>query len=398
MSILIGNSKKFKDTQGVVTLDASQKNLKIQNPYVFSKLATSNRHTLSINPQEQLPYDASDSFLRTLSPFILQIEPPLIYQNIALSKHRVNVDIYSQSNKNVFIESRNNLLSSNIGAPLVPVSEPSVSQGGLEKEPNTNTSRNYPILSDLQTAIDQAVQLDTVLKTPPLVLLINPQSFDRSFVKVQTYQDRTRQGYVFHSWGEEQPKINFSIRCGAFISGQRGVQNVSKKDSLAWQNLINVMTFYKNNGYIYDTFGDSMANLAVGCLSIHYDQWIYYGHMESLNYSIESNMELGGVTFEIGFKVSLMVDTSTNSIPVEPLINPTNPYDLVRTPVVSNDAGDYNINFSSRVVGPSLSSPQAPKTGSQRPLRGVKGFTQGQPSQVTLPALAVNPIPFRKAF
>ena len=82
--------------------------------------------------------------------------------------------------------------------------------------------------------------------------------------KVQQYNDRTRYGYVFQGWGEEQTRLTISAKCGAFSSGGRGVQYASKRDSAAWQNLMTAFQFYKNNGYIYDTLGKSNAHLFVG--------------------------------------------------------------------------------------------------------------------------------------
>jgi len=172
------------------------------------------------------------------------------------------------------------------------------------------------------TAADIAWQLSTVLNAPPLVLLINPTSMEITYTKVQQFQDRTRYGFLFQAWGEEQPKITFSARCGAFVTGGKGVQYASKRDSRAWQNLMNAFHFYKNNGYIYDTIGKSNAHLFVGALSIHYDQMVYYGNMESFGWGYDENNQLGGVEFSIEFTVTAMLDTAQQKFVVTPMKSP----------------------------------------------------------------------------
>jgi hypothetical protein len=101
-----------------------------------------------------------------------------------------------------------------------------------------------------------------------------------------------------------------------------GVQFASRRDSAAWQNFQTAFQFYKHNGYIYDTVGQSNAMHMVGALSIHYDGWVYYGNMESFSYTLEEGNQLGGVTFDMEFTVNAMVDTSKQSLVVSPMRSP----------------------------------------------------------------------------
>ena len=82
------------------------------------------------------------------------------------------------------------------------------------------------------------------------------------------------------------------------------------------------MRFYKNNGYIYDTRGKSNAHQHVGALSVRYDGFIYYGNMESFNFELNEDNELGGVEFSIEFTANGIVDTTPETTMVYPMRAP----------------------------------------------------------------------------
>ena len=174
-----------------------------------------------------------------------------------------------------------------------------------------------PLLSVANIA-DIYHQLIEMFRTPPLVLLINPQSMNVTYSKIQAHQERTRYGYIFQAWGEQLPVINFAGRIGAYVStesdsGRRqfmsvektthpsGVQESSRHMSPAYQNLMNLMKLYKNNGYIRDTVGASQANHLIGAVEIAYDGVRYIGHFDKLEYTFEEQGNLGGVSFSFDF-------------------------------------------------------------------------------------------------
>jgi len=284
------------------------------------------------------PMDMTSSLLRRLSPFMIQLEPPLVYGEDGgfLNKggNQINTSAFDAAQRGARgYESARTALSqsalsvgvnSNVTSADAFVSANSqiapTKAGSSDSNPSDNLGE--PAIADLMTAADIAWQLSTVLNAPPLVLLINPTSMEITYTKVQQFQDRTRYGFLFQAWGEEQPKITFSARCGAFVTGGKGVQYASKRDSRAWQNLMNAFHFYKNNGYIYDTIGKSNAHLFVGALSIHYDQMVYYGNMESFGWGYDENNQLGGVEFSIEFTVTAMLDTAQQKFVVTPMKSP----------------------------------------------------------------------------
>jgi len=208
------------------------------------------------------------------------------------------------------------------------------------------SSANQPAVSDLAQARDVLVQLNKVLATPPLTLLVNPDQLQITYGKKQVYQDRNRFNYIFQAWGEEQVRLNVTGRSAGFVVGSlgrtinfddvglggietqevSGYQYASKWDSAAWQNLMGLFAFYRNNGYIYDggTGGrpPSEAHLFIGNIEIFYDQWLYVGNFENFQYSYTEDKQHGAVDFSFDFVASFIFDRSEAGT-VAPIPSPT---------------------------------------------------------------------------
>jgi hypothetical protein len=193
------------------------------------------------------------------------------------------------------------------------------------------SSANQLAFSDLAQARDVIVQLNKMLVTPPLTLLVNPEQLTITYAKKQIYTDRNRFNYIFQSWGEDQPRLNITGKSGGFVAAASrvtnfrpvglgevetdsvsGYQYASKWDSIAWQNLMSLFAFYRNNGYIYDGGGagggKSEAHLFVGNIEITYDQWVYVGNFENFQYQYSEDKQQGAVEFSFDFVVSFMFD------------------------------------------------------------------------------------------
>jgi len=303
---------------------------------------------LRVGPELDIQYESlqatqvelSKGLARVLSPFIIQVEPPLVFGGVGgfpggqTGIQSVTAYGSAQGASSGYQSARANLSKSGIGSlgytagspeALVTSNSRATGKEGFPGKASVSNHGNLgaPAIADVYAAVDIAMQLSAQLNTPPLVLLINPTSLTVDRTKLQQYQDRTRYGYVFQAWGEEQPKLSITAKCGAFVSGGRGVHMASKRDSLAWQNLMNAFHFYRNNGYIYDTVGKSNAHHFVGALSIQYDQWIYYGHMESFSFTMEDTSQQGGIEFSMEFTVSRMLDTAPQPFTVLPMKSPT---------------------------------------------------------------------------
>jgi len=296
--------------------------------------------------RETTQVELSDSTLRDMSPFVIQIEPPAVFADLtAPAEGNLGVpalDIYGTANGGLatYQAARSSLAASSEIAGMMgkgisaveDVEEFLVKKAGILPSaggglvPLSALSADIPVgtppYESWLAAADTQRQLLAILEAPPLVLLVNPTSLRVSLTKIQQFQDRTRYGYLLHAWGEDQMKVSITAVCGAFISGGRGVHAASKRDSLAWQNMMNLVHFYRNNGYIHDTVGKSNAHLHVGALSIRYDNWIYYGNMESLNFSFTEDKNLGGVGFSLEFTANRHLDVSQQFFNVLPLRAP----------------------------------------------------------------------------
>ena len=218
-----------------------------------------------------------------------------------------------------------------------------VARNGERFDPSRaqQSTANQPAFSDLQQAVSAINQLNRALLTPALTLMVNPETLTITYGKKQVYTDRNRFNYIFQSWGEEQPRLSITGKSAGFVVGSRdgrisdfgstgfgtqetasvsGYQYASKWDSAAWQNLMTLFAFYRNNGYIYDTAGrpKSEAHLFIGNVEISYDQWVYIGNFENFQYSYEETKQHGAVEFSFEFVVSFMYDRGQQQSVVRP--------------------------------------------------------------------------------
>jgi hypothetical protein len=203
----------------------------------------------------------------------------------------------------------------------------------FQPERVAKSAANQTAVSDLNQALDVLVQLNRMVATPSLTLLVNPANMVVSRSKKQTYQDRSRFNYIFQSWGEEQVRLSISGKSAGFVVGTpeageqagtgggtdgqvfssttpSGYQWASKNDSAGWQNLMNLFTLYRNNAYIYNQLDKSEAHLWIGNIQIMYDQWVYMGQFENFSYSFNENAQHGGIEFNFDFVASYVSDLS----------------------------------------------------------------------------------------
>lgn len=338
-----GSASKFKSKGAQASPfapDTSKVDLhKPPAPLEYRGLRSGPDFAIEYEANQAPPMDGSNSLLRVLSPFMIQVEPPLAYAGAGDKSKKDFAGILATGHGSApsAFQAARNAVQSDI--PMGPALDSSTSAeqfvaNGVQHKPDGGGLQTQtldgkgagrigqPAIADLYTAVDITMQLRSIVNTPPLVLLVNPQTLTMAYSKIQQYTDRTRFGFIFQAWGEEQPKLSVEAKCGAFISGGRGVQWASRRDSAAWQNLATAFQFYRHNGYIYDTVGKSNAHHFVGALSVHYDGWVYYGNMESFNYSFDEGQQHGGITFSMEFTINAMVDTSKSSQVVLPMKSP----------------------------------------------------------------------------
>lgn len=322
---------------------------------VFEGLQTGPNFSKTYETQVGVPLDNGRGLARDPrygSPFTLRVLPNTTLVNSLLSENdQAGVNIISAAERanNTFSDYTDKLdaLRQSDAFPssnAFPSIENFIAEGIRIDRTNFGNPENViPAVADTTAQADVLLQLLQMLETPPLTLLVNPQSLTINHQKKQNYTERSRTNYIFQSWGEEQVKLSVSGKTGAFLVGDppsnfhtrrgsatqitetataTGVQYAAKRDSAAFQNLMNLLLFYRNNGYIYDRIGGSEAHLWIGSIAIDYDQWTYVGNFESFEYGYTSEQQHGGLEFSFEFTASLIFDSAQRSFFVQPIQSP----------------------------------------------------------------------------
>lgn len=301
----------------------------------YDGLGAGPRHEYIFEIQEGTPVDGSNASLRQQSPFTLRLLPPdALLEAAALNEDgsSSNVDLITAAAQGASQNSAANQLSTYLSRVSPIEATTAELDTFLASGAVFSGTENTQTLADALAAADIALQLLRILNAPPLTLLVNPSQMSISFTNVQNYATRTRYGFIFERWGEEQPSISFQGVTGAFYAGSgdgvvdargtssttSGMAFANKRDSAAWQNLMSLFQFYRNNGYIYNTTDKSEAHHFVGAVAIDYDQWTYVGHIESFEYAYEA-ANGNQINWSMEFKVDRMYDNAIQTTSVSPL-------------------------------------------------------------------------------
>ena len=147
------------------------------------------------------------------------------------------------------------------------------------------------------TALVTKILLDAMANTPPLQLMVAPQSFRVSGEKIMGVGNYSRTGPVIEVWGDGQDKIEGSGKIAGFYAidmtngNGPGLNRTARAFSQSYQNLMSLYLLYRNNAGIY--LGDfSQGNpdrfnylSIVGSIYIYYDGVLYIGSFDSFNIS-----------------------------------------------------------------------------------------------------------------
>jgi hypothetical protein len=150
---------------------------------------------------------------------------------------------------------------------------------------------------DQQEATIRMMQdaLNTMAKTPPLRLLVNPQSFRVQANKHIADGSWSRSGPIIEHWGEDQDKIEGSGKVAAFYSMDAlnangpGLTRTARQFSASYQNLLSLWLLYKNNGGVWfpdplSPKGAKVKNLSVvGSVYLYYDDILYIGSFDTFS-------------------------------------------------------------------------------------------------------------------
>jgi hypothetical protein len=151
------------------------------------------------------------------------------------------------------------------------------------------------LLTAAQKAQIRMVQdaLNGMANTPPLRMLVNPQSFSVKGEKIVSDAGWSRNGNtIIEHWGNQHESISASGKVAGFyaIDIQNavgpGLTRMARNYSQSWQNFQSLSLFYANNGGVHTkdvTSANQERNLTmVGSIYLYYDDILYIGSFESL--------------------------------------------------------------------------------------------------------------------
>lgn len=138
--------------------------------------------------------------------------------------------------------------------------------------------------------------LGEMQNTPPLRLLVNPNSFSVKSQKIVSDGNWGRNGPIIEFWGDDQDKISGSGQVAAFYAldvapqlgrGGPGLTRHARNLSLAWQNFQSLYLLYRNNGGMYlpdvNQKDRDVLLTVVGSVYLYYDGILYIGSFDSFN-------------------------------------------------------------------------------------------------------------------
>jgi hypothetical protein len=146
----------------------------------------------------------------------------------------------------------------------------------------------------LQTIRATQKAIEDIKNTPPLRMLVNPQSFNVADEKKVSNGNWTRNGPIVEHWGSNQGKLEASGTLGGFYAQdlQRwempGLSRTARQYSASYQNFLSLYLLYRNNGGVYligqDANDPQRSRLSlVGSVYIYFDGVMYLGSFDDFS-------------------------------------------------------------------------------------------------------------------
>jgi hypothetical protein len=134
---------------------------------------------------------------------------------------------------------------------------------------------------------------------PTIVFYISPFEMQRSYEKVIN-ESWTARGIVPEYSGEQPDKISFSGKTGGFYTKEYGLTRLFRRQSAAYLQLMQLLSFFKNNAYKYElepqttnrgitTKALSENNIyrgtikSIGNVIIYYREEVFSGYFDSMS-------------------------------------------------------------------------------------------------------------------
>jgi len=139
-----------------------------------------------------------------------------------------------------------------------------------------------------------------------LVMHVNPANFNETFTK-RIERIQTRGGFVEQHWGDELSEISADGSTGAFMNLYTGTSSLLRQSTIAWDRYRDLHDLYRNNGDVYDPYGNIVLK---GNVMLMYDKGTYVGYFSS--FEIE---ETDGSPFTFALSWNFKVEQIVQQIP-----------------------------------------------------------------------------------
>jgi hypothetical protein len=180
-----------------------------------------------------------------------------------------------------------------------------------------------------------------------LVMHVNPANFNETYTKkIERFQ--TRGGWVEQHWGDELSEIQADGSTSAFINLYSGTSSLLRDQTIAWDRQRDLHDLYRNNGDVYDPYGNIVLR---GNVLLMYDRGQYVGYFS--NFEIE---ETDSSPFTFNLSWSFKVEEIIAQIPG--VIGNTG------LGTGQQNAGSVNPPFQATNSPPSVGGPTAPAPSS----------------------------------
>jgi len=193
-------------------------------------------------------------------------------------------------------------------------------------DPLSSTGRNLRQIQDERQRAAQVQvqyiqrQINAVSSTPPLLWLIPPSEFNRSYEQ-NIDSPKGRRGHIVHTWLQQPLIISAKGKTAAQyifnVQGYGGITAENRIHSLSYRNLMSLVRMYKNNGYIYSgegVFGESNDGIPLYAMSLwlYHDGRIYIGSFSDFSIS-DSASSPYNIDYSFKFDVRYEVDVADAS-------------------------------------------------------------------------------------
>jgi hypothetical protein len=192
--------------------------------------------------------------------------------------------------------------------PLIPSANwdfqvnPSPTKSPVYRHPASDRYGPIPMAFQITSPLDNQM----ALLPHALVMHVNPANFNEQHTK-KIERIQTRGGFVEQHWGDELSVISCDGSTSAFINLYTGTSSVLRQQTIAWDRYRDLHDLYRNNGDVYDPFGNIVLR---GNVMLMYDKGVYIGY-----FSTFSSEETDGSPFTFNLNWEFKVELTLTQVP-----------------------------------------------------------------------------------